>query len=83
MVQTDVTFYKNALIRMLDDLPAEQVSEIFTFALFIRNRSQVRTDKPHGITVKAIPAAQLEPLVGIVAWGGDAVEDAERLYDEC
>jgi hypothetical protein len=28
------------------------------------------------------PASSLDRLTGLVAWGGDALADAERLYDE-
>lgn len=82
-MQTDVTFYKNALIRIVNELPAEQVSEIFTFALFIKNRSQTESMKTSGLIVKSLPAERLETLSGLVAWGGDAVIDTERLYESC
>lgn len=29
-----------------------------------------------------VPVQALSPLVGVVAWGGDAVKDAERIYDQ-
>ena len=77
----DVTFYKNAVIKILDELPAEEISEVFTFATFLRSRGHVQVDQTHGIAVKAIPADQLRPLIGLVALGGDAVEDTERLYE--
>ncbi len=67
---------KEAVLRVLDELPQERINEVLEFALFIRARS-------HGLkpdlTVPAVPV--LEPLVGLVAWGGDAVVDAERLYE--
>jgi len=82
-MQTDVTFYKNALIQMVNELPAEQVSEIFTFALLIKNRSQTESIKTSGLIVKLLPAERLETLSGLVAWGGDAVIDTERFYESC
>ena len=52
------------------------------FALFLKQRqpSRVRDEGRH--EVKGVPASQLRPLVGIVSWGRDAVEDCERLYDD-
>jgi len=34
----DVTFYKNAVIKILDELPAEEISEVFTFATLSRKQ---------------------------------------------
>ena len=75
------TFDKNRLLQILDELPEEQAAEVFTFALFLKERFKAMSTKSHELTVKTLPAAQLRMLVGIVAWGGDAVEEIERLYE--
>ena len=70
---------KDALINVLNELSQEQVTEVFHFAVFIREHFKAESDKMH---VKTIPVAQLNALVGTVAWGGDALEDTERLYEQ-
>ena len=67
---------KEAVIRVLDDLSDEQLAEVLDFALFLKQRRQTRVE------VKGVPASQLRPLVGIIAVGGDAVEDSEQLYSD-
>ena len=32
--------------------------------------------------LRPVPASQLDDLTGLVAWGGDAVVDTERLYED-
>jgi hypothetical protein len=44
----------------------------------IRSLKANAAEKP---VVKATPASHLEGLVGLVSWGGDALEDTERLFD--
>ncbi len=73
---------KEAVIRVLDDLSDEQLAEVLDFALFLKQRQQTRTRDERRIEVKSVPASHLDPLVGIVSWGGDAVVDTERLYDD-
>jgi hypothetical protein len=72
---------KQVVIKVLDELPPEQVVELLDFALFLKQRSQMPYrpfPKPVAI---AVPAAHLDGLVGLVAWGGDALADTERLYE--
>jgi putative heme degradation protein len=33
------------------------------------------------VQVVTVPIEQIEPLIGILSIGGDALEDSERLYD--
>jgi hypothetical protein len=35
-----------------------------------------------GLNLRTVPASRLDGLTGLVAWGGDAVADAERLYED-
>ncbi len=72
---------KEALIKLLDDLPEEKLAVVLDFASFIKDRLTPSDAKPIKQTLKTVPAARLESLVGIVALGGDALEDAERLYE--
>jgi hypothetical protein len=77
---------KTAVQRALDDLPAEKIAEVLDFALFLRARwtAQLQAMPPEStpLILHTLPASHLNRLTGLVAWGGDAVADAERLYDE-
>jgi hypothetical protein len=79
---------KAAVQRALDDLPAEKIEEVLDFVLFLKARwteqgkSKVTTPESTRLVLHTLPAAHLDRLTGLVAWGGDAVADAERLYDD-
>ena len=79
---------KEAVKRVLDDLPAEKIEEVLDFALFLKARwtekraSKATTQESTKLILRTLPAAHLDQLTGLVAWGGDAVADAERLYDD-
>ena len=71
---------KEALVKMLDELPPEQVTVILDFAAFIKKRLQDHgTDSQ--LIVRAVPATHLDSLIGRVAWGGDALAETEGLYE--
>jgi len=72
---------KEAVIKILDELPPEQVAELLDFALFLKQRSQMPYRPFHRAVAIAVPAARLDGLVGLVAWGGDALADTEGLYE--
>jgi len=70
---------KQQLMTELEKLPSDKWAEVLDFVLFLRGRvvqEQARTPVP------SLPASSLDRLTGLVAWGGDALADAERLYDE-
>ncbi len=75
----DESPFKQALIRVLDELPSEKRAEVLDFALFLKER---RTQGGGGLILRTVPASHLDALIGLVAWGGDALADTERLYDE-
>lgn len=72
---------KEATLRVLDELPRERVAEVLDFALFVKQREMAKLDAARDRTAPSVPAAQLDALVALVAWGGDALTDTERLYD--
>ncbi len=72
---------KEALIKIIDELPAEKVTEILDFASFIKERIKVEPFDKFEVTVKTASADHYKSLAGIVKWGGDALEDSEHLYD--
>ena len=74
--------------RALDDLPAAKIEEVLDFALFLKARRTTQEEpkamvpESTKLILHTLPAAHLDRLAGLVAWGGDAVTDAERLYDD-
>ncbi len=64
---------KERLMRELDELPPDKLTEVLDFVAFLRTRKMP--------LVSALPASFLDRLTGLVAWGGDALADSERLYD--
>ena len=72
---------KEATLRVLDELPRDRVAEVLDFALFVRQREGRGSGAPRGQVVPSVSVTQLDGLVGLVAWGGDALTDTERLYD--
>lgn len=79
---------KQAVERALEELPAEKVAEVLDFVLFLKARwmqeaaQRVAAPEPTRLVLRTVPASHLDRLTGLVAWGGDAVADAERLYDD-
>jgi hypothetical protein len=69
---------KQRLMRELDELPPDKLMEILDFVVFLRTR---KVQEDHSF-VPSLPASTLDHLTGLVAWGGDALVDSERLYDE-
>ena len=70
---------KEALVKMLDELPPEQVTEILDFATFVKERVRNHRNN-YRARVRAVPATHLDSLVGRVAWGGDALAETEDLH---
>ncbi|MFH1634542.1 MAG: DUF2281 domain-containing protein [Chloroflexota bacterium] len=75
----DIT--KDIIIDALDELPADHLGEVLDFVLFLQQRRQTERKVPQKLLAKTVPAHQLKGLVGLVAWGGDALADTERLYE--
>ncbi|HEV8716990.1 MAG TPA: hypothetical protein VGX03_29740 [Candidatus Binatia bacterium] len=79
---------KQAVMKALDGLPTDKIAEVLDLVLFIRGRwskgdvQTAATQEATGLNLRTVPASQLDGLTGLVAWGGDAVADAERLYEE-
>ncbi|MBM4341737.1 MAG: DUF2281 domain-containing protein [Deltaproteobacteria bacterium] len=65
---------KQQLMKELDGLPPDKLTEVLDFVAFLRTRKVP--------FVPSLPASSLDRLTGLVAWGGDALADTERLYDE-
>lgn len=75
-----ITPLRETLIGILDELPPEEVAELLDFALFLKQRSGSR-EGSRKLLLKTLPAAHLDQLAGLVAWGGDALADTEEIYE--
>ncbi|MEA3376808.1 MAG: hypothetical protein U9R72_11510 [Chloroflexota bacterium] len=60
----------------LETVPPGRWREVLDFVRFLKLR-------PGQVAVKTVPASNLDRLTGLVDWGGDALVDSERLYDDC
>jgi hypothetical protein len=71
----------------LREFPDDKMAELLDFVLFLRKRyaeerGQRTTDVGRAsLHPRTIAASHLDQLTGIVEWGGDALDDSERLYD--
>ncbi len=65
---------KQRLMKELNELPPDKLSEVLDFVTFLKTRKLP--------SVPSLPASSLDHLTGLVNWGGDALADTERLYDE-
>lgn len=72
---------KEIIIKAIGDLPADNLNEILDFILFLKQRKLVNSHSLQKDDVHSSPATQLNGLVGLVAWGGDALADQERAYE--
>src|SRR2546429_216073 len=76
-----------AVRHTLDELPAEKLGEVLDFVLFLKEREtakdrrRVQAQPPTALILPTLPASHLPSLTGLVAWGGDAIADSERLYN--
>lgn len=68
-------------MQIIDELPKDKVEEIIDFAYFIRQRAKTENDEQKQTEKEAISLDEVMGLAGIVGWGGDALEDSERLYE--
>lgn len=70
---------RQQLMKELEKLPLDKLVEVLDFVVFLRTRAVQEEARP---PVPSLPASSLDHLTGLVAWGGDALTDAESLYDE-
>jgi hypothetical protein len=79
---------KQAVLRTLDELPREKIVEVLDFVRFLQTQgvkesaTEVQTQESANFILRTVQASYLDSLTGLVAWGGDAVVDTERLYDD-
>ena len=69
---------KQQVVQELEKLPPTDIATVLDFVLFLQT-GEVR--RPRSRNFPSTTASRLDQWTGLVAWGGNAVEDAERLYD--
>jgi hypothetical protein len=80
--KTATTTIRPELLRLLDDLPQSKQVELLNFARFLREQATgTRHQGLEPLKLRSVPSDSLTRLTGLVALGGDAVIDAEALYD--
>jgi len=72
---------KASLMKVVDELPSAQVAEVLDFAMYLRERARPKLEPSLKPEVKDVPIESLRALVGLVSWGGDALEDTEKCYE--
>ena len=79
---------KQAVLRTLDELPREKIVEVLDFVRFLKaqgvkeSATETHVQESANFILRTVPASHLDSLTGLIAWGGDAVMDAEHLYDD-
>jgi hypothetical protein len=68
---------KDSVIKVLNELPPSEVAEVLDFARFVQAKNQ----KKRQAVLKTGSFDDLQPLVGMVALGGDAVVDCDNLEE--
>ena len=58
------TYSKHLLLNLLDDLPEEQTTELYLFALFLKQRSALIAETFQEKNIKVLPASTLSTLSG-------------------
>jgi hypothetical protein len=70
----------------LGDLPEDKLDEVLDYVMFLTKRcieEKIRMPADHSrLILHTTPASHLNQLSSLVEWGGNALDDAERLYDD-
>ena len=77
----DVETLRKTLPKAAEELPGEKVLELIRLAESFAKSEEAASRRSRGPVLQAVSVSRLRELTGSVAWGGDALEDAERLYE--
>ncbi len=72
----------NFMLSLISELSAENLEMVSDFALHVRRSGDNVPSSAPQVEVPELAPSHLQGLVGLVNWGGDALADTERLYDE-
>jgi hypothetical protein len=73
-------YMKEAVVRVLDELPSERVTEVLDFALFLKQRSQTSPRFPYGVTVDEAQATLSEVREEVLTLYGGQAPPADQPY---
>jgi hypothetical protein len=72
---------KEEVLRVMDTLPPERISELLDFALFLKSRSGGEEPRTGERSARTVSARRLRGVAGLVRWGGDALKDTESAFE--
>lgn len=79
---------KREVEEALKELPVDKMGEVLDFIMFLKRRyaeGELQESSDRDIATSfmpTMPASHLDYLTGLVEWGGDALADSERIYDD-
>lgn len=83
--ETRASKFRPVLLSLLDDLPLSKQIELVDFARFLQQQVKIATPPIQAagnqVELRTATVATLTRLTGLVNLGGDALADAEALYD--
>jgi alpha-D-ribose 1-methylphosphonate 5-triphosphate diphosphatase PhnM len=71
---------RDKIIQALDDLSDNRLDEVFNFVMLIKHSDLRKVQDEKENNVKVISVEELISLSGLIDFGGDALEDTEKLY---
>lgn len=79
-MQTQVAL-KTSVIKLLDNMSREQIQSVLDYVQFIESKAQP-SDKTSTLQISRTGSFEdLEPIIGALSIGGDAVADSEIYWD--
>ena len=77
MLKTVKGIYEDGQVRLLESVPEVGPQEVY---VVFPEVPETTGSKPEDW--KGIPASAFRELRNLVSWGGDALEDSEKIWDE-
>ena len=75
--------YEKGVLRLLEPLDLPEHTRLTVTVRVSRAREQAHTSRPRAQhPTRPQPLSSLEPLIGVMPAGGDALQDSEALYDQ-
>jgi predicted DNA-binding antitoxin AbrB/MazE fold protein len=75
--------YEKGVLRLLEPLDLPEHTKLTVTVKVSTTRERARTSRPRAqYPTRPQPLSSLEPLIGSMPAGGDALKDSEALYDK-
>lgn len=68
--------YRHKLVRLLDELPDFQLREVYHFTVFLKEHF---ADELQETDTPSVRVDHINSMLGLIAVGGDAVQDTEEV----